>query len=189
MTAPSPDRRAIITEALRKIDDLNARLAIAEKASTEPIAVVGIGCRLPGGVSNAEEFWTLLQEGASGVIRVPADRWDADAYYSDDHTVPGTICNRTGGFLTSWQPDEFVAEFFNIAPREAVPGLQSAKRRLASRLDRFALDTTGADDALESAIANAELAGRMQAAVPEPRPQQLQGAHVGVGVEAGGGGQ
>jgi acyl transferase domain-containing protein len=118
-SAPSPDRRAIITEALRKIDDLTARLAIAEKASTEPIAVVGIGCRLPGGVSSADEFWTLLDEGASGVIRVPADRWDADAYYSDDHTVPGTICNRDGGFLTSWQPDEFDAEFFNIAPREA----------------------------------------------------------------------
>ena len=118
-TAPSSDRRAIITEALRKIDDLTARLAIAEKASTEPIAVVGIGCRLPGGVSSAEEFWALLREGASGVIRVPADRWDADAYYSDDYTVPGTICNRVGGFLTSWQPDEFDAEFFNIAPREA----------------------------------------------------------------------
>ena len=119
MTAPSSDRRAIITEALRKIDDLTARLAIAEKASTEPIAVVGIGCRLPGGVNSAEEFWTLLCEGSSGVIRVPADRWDADAYYSADHTAPGTICNREGGFLTSWQPDEFDAEFFNIAPREA----------------------------------------------------------------------
>jgi acyl transferase domain-containing protein/acyl carrier protein len=118
-SAPPPDRRAIITEALRKIDDLTARLAIAEKASTEPIAVVGLGCRLPGGVSNTDEFWTLLREGASGVIRVPADRWDADAYYSDDHTVAGTICNREGGFLTSWQPDEFDAEFFNIAPREA----------------------------------------------------------------------
>ena len=51
MTAPAPDRRAIITEALRKIDDLTARLAIAEKATTEPIAVVGVGCRLPGGVT------------------------------------------------------------------------------------------------------------------------------------------
>ena len=119
MTAPSPDRRAIITEALRKIDDLTARLAIAEKSSTEPIAVVGIGCRLPGGVGNAEEYLTLLDEGASGVIKVPADRWDADAYYSADHTVPGTICNTVGGFLTSWQPDEFDAEFFNISPREA----------------------------------------------------------------------
>jgi acyl transferase domain-containing protein/acyl carrier protein len=118
-SAPSSDRRAIITEALRKIDDLTARLATAEKAATEPIAVVGIGCRLPGGVNSAEEFWTLLREGGSGVIRVPADRWDADDYYSEDYTVPGTICNREGGFLTSWRPDEFDAEFFNIAPREA----------------------------------------------------------------------
>ncbi len=129
MTAPSPDRRAIITEALRKIDDLTARLAIAEKASTEPIAVVGIGCRLPGGVNNAEEFWTLLDEGASGVVRVPADRWDADAYYSEDYTVPGTICNTVGGFLTAWQPDEFDAEFFSISPREAA-GIDPQQRLL-----------------------------------------------------------
>jgi acyl transferase domain-containing protein len=127
--APSPDRRAIITEALRKIDDLTARLAIAEKSSTEPIAVVGIGCRLPGGVASAEDFWTLLSDGASGVVEVPADRWDADAYYSADHTVPGTICNRVGGFLTSWKPDEFDAEFYNISPREAA-GIDPQQRLL-----------------------------------------------------------
>ncbi|MBB2992924.1 acyl transferase domain-containing protein [Mycolicibacterium iranicum] len=115
----TPDRRAIITEALRKIDDLTARLAVAEKAETEPIAVVGIGCRLPGGVGDADRFWEFLSNGENGVIRVPADRWDADEFYSPDHTVPGTICNREGGFLTSWQPDEFDAEFFSIAPREA----------------------------------------------------------------------
>ena len=115
----SPDRRAIITEALRKIDDLSARLEAAQKAETEPIAVVGIGCRLPGGVDDADGFWKLLVDERSGVIRVPADRWDADEFYSPDYSVPGTICNREGGFLTSWQPDEFDAEFFTIAPREA----------------------------------------------------------------------
>jgi phthiocerol/phenolphthiocerol synthesis type-I polyketide synthase B len=117
-TAPS-DRRAIITEALHKIDDLTARLEIAEKGDTEPIAVVGMGCRLPGGVNNPAEYWQFLQDGANGVVRVPADRWDADDYYSDDYSVPGTICNREGGFLTSWQPDEFDAAFFGIPPREA----------------------------------------------------------------------
>ena len=105
MTAASPDRRAIITEALRKIDDLTARLEIAEKSDTEPIAVVGMACRLPGGVDSPAQYWQFLKDGGNGVIRVPADRWDADAYYSDDHTRPGTICNREGGFLTSWQPD------------------------------------------------------------------------------------
>src|ERR1700737_1526665 len=119
MTAAPPDRRAIIPEALRKIDDLTARLEIAEKADTEPIAVVGMACRPPGGVDPPAQYWQFLKDGASGVVRVPPERWDADAYYSDDHTRPGTICNREGGFLTSWQPNEFDAEFFGISPREA----------------------------------------------------------------------
>ncbi len=118
-SAPSHDRRAIITEALHKIDDLTARLEIAEKASTEPIAVVGMGCRFPGGVNSPEQYWELLRDGRSGVVRVPSERWDADAFFTEDHTVPGTICNREGGFLTGWQPDEFDAEFFSISPREA----------------------------------------------------------------------
>jgi phthiocerol/phenolphthiocerol synthesis type-I polyketide synthase C len=120
LTNAQPDRaRAIITDALRKIDDLSSRLEIAEKSSTEPIAVVGIGCRFPGGVNNADQYWDLLKDERSGIVRVPIERWDADAYYTDDHTVPGTICNREGGFLSSWQPDEFDAEFFAISPREA----------------------------------------------------------------------
>ncbi len=118
MTAP-PDRRAIITEALRKIDDLTARLEIAEQGDTEPIAVVGMGCRLPGGVNDPAQYWRLLKDGGNGIVRVPVDRWNADAHYSEDHSVPGAICNREGGFLTSWRPDEFDAEFFSLSPREA----------------------------------------------------------------------
>ena len=141
MTSASPDRRAIITEALRKIDDLTARLQVAERAETEPIAVVGIGCRLPGGVNDVDDYWKLLQDGASGVIRVPAERWDADQYYSTDHTVAGTICNREGGFLTSWQPDEFDAEFFNIAPREAAA--MDPQQRLLLEVAWEALENAG----------------------------------------------
>src|SRR5262249_29593214 len=106
-------------EALRKIDDLSARLEIAEKAGTEPIAVVGMGCRFPGGVDNPEQYWELLREGRSGIVRVPPERWGADALYTEAHTVPGTIYNREGGFLSSWQRDECDAEFFAIPPREA----------------------------------------------------------------------
>ncbi|HXO54083.1 MAG TPA: type I polyketide synthase, partial [Mycobacterium sp.] len=129
MAAAPPDRRGIITEALRKIDELSARLEIAEQGDTEPIAVVGMGCRLPGGVNTPAQYWQLLQDGASGVVRVPAERWDADAFYSADYTVPGTICSREGGFLTSWQPDEFDAEFFGISPREAT-GMDPQQRLL-----------------------------------------------------------
>src|SRR5271169_606805 len=140
MTAP-PDRRAIITEALRKIDDLTARLEIAEKADAEPIAVVGMACRLPGGVSTPADYWQLLHDGVSGVIRVPEDRWDADAYFSEDHTRPGTICNREGGFLTSWQPDQFDAEFFGISPREAAA--MDPQQRLLLEVTWEALENAG----------------------------------------------
>ena len=73
MTAP-PDRRAIITEALRKIDDLTARLEIAEKADVEPIAVVGMACRLPGGVSTPADYWQLLHESELIKERLSAGR-------------------------------------------------------------------------------------------------------------------
>jgi phthiocerol/phenolphthiocerol synthesis type-I polyketide synthase A len=129
MAVAPPDRRAIVTEALRKIDDLSARLEIAEKGDTEPIAVVGMGCRFPGGVNNPAQYWQLLKDGASGIVRVPPERWDADAYYSEDHTVPGTICSREGGFLTSWRADEFDAEFFGMSPREAA-GMDPQQRLL-----------------------------------------------------------
>jgi phthiocerol/phenolphthiocerol synthesis type-I polyketide synthase D len=140
MTAP-PDRRAIITEALRKIDDLTARLEIAEKADVEPIAVVGMACRLPGGVNTPADYWQLLHDGVSGVVRVPEDRWDPDAYFSEDHTRPGTICNREGGFLTSWQPDQFDAEFFGISPREAVA--MDPQQRLLLEVAWEALENAG----------------------------------------------
>ncbi|KAA1251689.1 type I polyketide synthase [Mycobacterium simiae] len=141
MSTPTTDRRAIITEALRKIDDLTARLAIAEKASTEPIAVVGMGCRFPGGVNSPEQFWDLLCAGRNGIVRVPADRWDADAFYTDDHSVPGTICSREGGFLTGWDPDEFDAEFFSISPREAAA--MDPQQRLLIEVAFEALENAG----------------------------------------------
>ncbi len=141
MTAAPSDRRAIITEALRKIDDLTARLAIAEKGDTEPIAVVGIGCRLPGGANTPDQFWRILQEGKSGIVAVPAERWDADAFFADDHSVPGTIVSKEGGFLTSWRPDEFDAEFFGISPREAAA--MDPQQRLLLEVTWEALENAG----------------------------------------------
>ena len=142
MTAAPPDRRAIITEALRKIDDLTARLEIAEKADTEPIAVVGIGCRLPGGVNNADEYWKLLQDGAQRRRSCAAGTLGRRRILlADDHTVPGTICNREGGFITSWQPDEFDAEFFSIAPREAAA--MDPQQRLLLEVAWEALENAG----------------------------------------------
>ncbi|GAB26081.1 putative polyketide synthase [Gordonia polyisoprenivorans NBRC 16320 = JCM 10675] len=129
MPPETSDRRAIITDALRKIDDLSRKLAIAEQGDREPIAIIGMGCRLPGDVDDPGDYWDLLTEGRSGVVRVPENRWDADEFYAEDHTIPGTIVNRVGGFLTHWDPDEFDAEFFGLTPREAI-GMDPQQRLL-----------------------------------------------------------
>ncbi|GAA1295072.1 type I polyketide synthase [Saccharothrix xinjiangensis] len=95
------------------------RLAALEERDHEPIAVIGMGCRLPGGVSSPDDLWRLLDTGADAVSGFPTDRgWDLDALYSADPDRPGTVYSREGGFLHDCA--EFDAEFFGISPREAL---------------------------------------------------------------------
>lgn len=84
---------------------------------SEAIAIVGIGCRLPGGVDSPESFWRLLKDGRDAIVEVPPERWNADAFYDPAPGRTGKTISRWGGFLDSI--DQFDAEFFGIAPREA----------------------------------------------------------------------
>lgn len=83
----------------------------------EPVAIIGIGCRLPGGVTDSRSFWELLLAGRDATSDVPADRWDIDTFYDPDPTRPGKVSVHRGGFLD--QVDQFDAHFFGISPREA----------------------------------------------------------------------
>ena len=83
----------------------------------EPIAIIGIGCRLPG-ANNPEDFWSLLRDGVDAVTEVPAERWDVDAFYDPDSQVPGKMNTRWGGFIEQGAA-QFDAQFFGIPPREA----------------------------------------------------------------------
>ncbi|GBG36379.1 type I polyketide synthase [Mycobacterium montefiorense] len=83
----------------------------------EPVAVVGIGCRLPGSVTGPDSFWQLLMDGRDAVDVVPADRWDADAFYDPDPQTPGRMTTKWGGFVDDVAG--FDADFFGITPREA----------------------------------------------------------------------
>ena len=107
-----------LRRALGAIRDLRARLAQAEQALREPVAIVGIGCRFPGGASGPAQFWELLHAGRDVIREVPADRWDIDAFYDPDPDVPGRMYSRHGGFLDE-SPQLFDARFFGISPREA----------------------------------------------------------------------
>ena len=107
----SADQQALV--AVRR---LRARVDELESAQTDPIAVVGIGCRFPGADGPAA-FWALLRDGGDAVTVVPPDRWDIDAYYDADPDAPGKMYARHGGFLKA--VDRFDAAFFGISPREA----------------------------------------------------------------------
>jgi acyl transferase domain-containing protein len=119
MTLPTkgPEMSATLKRALAAIDRLQRELEAARRGRTEPIAVVSVGCRFPGGVDDADSYWRLLAGGVDAIREVPADRWDADAFYHPQVGRPGKMTTRWGGFLD--RIDEFDAAFFGISPREA----------------------------------------------------------------------
>ncbi|HEY9760972.1 MAG TPA: type I polyketide synthase, partial [Trichocoleus sp.] len=101
----SPEKRLLLEMELQK-----------KKGLPEPIAIVGLGCRLPG-AENPQAFWELLCEGRDAIREVPPERWDIDAFYDADPGAAGKSYCRWGGFLDN--VDRFDPEFFGIAPREA----------------------------------------------------------------------
>nr|UUL70763.1 Malonyl CoA-acyl carrier protein transacylase [Vitiosangium cumulatum] len=111
------DHESRLKQALIAMQKMSTRLEALQRSKTEPIAIIGMGCRFPGGADTPESFWRLLRDGVDATRRVPADRWDADALYDPDPEVPGKIYARRGGFLE--HVDLFDAEFFGISPREA----------------------------------------------------------------------
>ena len=111
----SPAKRAL--RALRASRNSVASTTGAAGLSNEPIAVIGIGCRFPGGADSPEAFWELLREGRDAITEVPPDRWDVDAWYDSNPDTPGKINCRHGGFVHGCEG--FDSAFFEITPREA----------------------------------------------------------------------
>ena len=121
MNHPSPepvDHSQRLRRALVALQEMQARLDALMQEKTEPIAVIGAGCRFPGGADSLESFWQLLVDEVDAISEVPADRWDLQQYYDPNPDTPGTMYSRFGGFLN--HVDQFDPNFFGISPREAV---------------------------------------------------------------------
>ncbi len=108
-----------LKEANDEIARLRAELAARDdgRAAREPIAIVGMGCRYPGGVRTPDEFWELLSSGRDILRDIPGERWDVDAYYDPEMPVPGKMYVRHGHYLDDI--DQFDPQFFGLSPREA----------------------------------------------------------------------
>ncbi len=94
-----------------------ALMAPKKSSQRDPIAIIGIGCRFPGGADTPERFWRLLCNGVDAITDIPADRFDVNAYYDPRPATPGKVITRWGGFLKDL--DKFDADFFGSSPREA----------------------------------------------------------------------
>lgn len=106
-----------MSRALSELRELRPEVEAARLAHSEPIAIVGLGCRFSGGANDPESFWTLLRDGRDGISDVPPSRWDVDALYDPERSAPGKMCTRRAGFLDDLFG--FDARFFDILPNEA----------------------------------------------------------------------
>ena len=178
----TPEQQALI--ALRR---LRARVEELEGKRSEAIAVIGLGCRFPGGVSTPEAYWQLLRGGIDAITEVPPDRWDVNAYYDADPDAPGKMHTRYGGFVRDL--DRFDPQFFGIAPREAIK--MDPQQRLLVEVawealehagqapDRLAGTRTGVFLGLSSndyvAVAARRAAGRSRRLQPHGECRELRG--------------
>jgi acyl transferase domain-containing protein len=134
--SPAPSLTPL-QQALLALERMQRRL----DAAREPVAIVGMACRLPGGASDPDAYWALLDGHRDAIAEVPRSRWNVDAIYSADPTVPGTMVTHEAGFLHDVDPAGFDAAFFGISPAEAQA--MDPQQRLLLELAWEALEDAG----------------------------------------------
>jgi acyl transferase domain-containing protein/acyl carrier protein len=130
------------TDTLKKLYIALKQTEAKVQQLQEPIAIIGMACRLPGGANDPQQYWQLLQQGVNAITEVPSQRWQANDYYDPQVDMPGKMYTTQGGFLNV-PIEEFDAAFFGISPKEA--NSLDPQQRLLLELSWEALEQAGID--------------------------------------------
>lgn len=132
--------KQLLKEAFAAIQKLKKERKTHRDA--EPIAIVSMACRLPGGILSPEDYWAMLSEGREGIGKVPESRWDKEAYFDPDPSKPHKMYIEEGGFLTD-DIRTFDAALFGISPKEAEE--MDPQHRMLLELSWEAFENAGMD--------------------------------------------